>query len=445
MPSPLTVAAVKKYRPTAMRREVRDGGAQGLYLVIQPSGAKSWCLRFRRPDGSPAKLTLGTIDLSGRELETKPEIGMPLSLPAARQLAAEVHRRRALGNDVVADYAAEKHRRRAEVQDASANTFGAAVRQFIDEYVMKKTRRGRQTARLLGFDVRSDGYHVIGGGLASRWADKPITQVTGHDVYSVVDEAKRRGIPGLGRRNEGLSDARGRTMARTLSKLFAWLVQHRKIDVNPCVGMYVPSAPAARDRVLRESEIASVWRACDSAGEPFGSVFKLLLLTGCRLNEVARMQRDEISEDGKTWTIPGTRTKNGRTHVVPLSSQAREIVIAQPTRDDSKLVFTTNGKTPVSGWSKVKKRLDQAAAIPPWRLHDLRRTAATGMAELGVPPHIVEAVLNHVSGAKAGVAGTYNRAAYAAEKTAALDRWAAHVDGLATGRAAKVLPMRRVP
>jgi integrase len=107
------------------------------------------------------------------------------------------------------------------------------------------------------------------------------------------------------------------------------------------------------------------------------------------------------------------------------------------------IVFTTNGKTVVSGWSKTKRRLDEAMSIPHWRLHDLRRTAATGMAEIGIAPHIAEACLNHISGAKAGVAGVYNRASYATEKKAALERWAANVSGLVKGRPANVTSIRK--
>jgi integrase len=439
----LTVAAVKNYRPGKARREIRDGGAQGLYLVVQPSGARSWCLRFRRPDGAPAKLTLGTVDLSGRELEGKPEIGMPLSLPAARQLAAEVHRRRALGRDVIADQAAEKHRRRIEGEDGAASTFGVLVRRFVSDHVQKKTRRPRETARLLGLRIsEGDGDpDVVAGGLADRWADRPITEITSHDIYLVVDEAKRRGIPGLGRRNEGASDPRGRTMARTLSKMFSWLVQHRKIATNPCLGMYVPPAPAARDRVLTDAEIAKFWAAATQERAEFSAPLKLLLLTGCRLNEVAGMARSELSADGATWTIPGERTKNKRVHVVPLPLLASDLISIVESVSD--LAFTTNGKTPVSGWSKIKKRLDRAMLVPPWRLHDLRRTAATGMAEIGIAPHIVEAALNHVSGAKAGVAGTYNRAEYAKEKKAALESWAAHVIGVASDKPVNVVNLPR--
>jgi hypothetical protein len=157
----------------------------------------------------------------------------------------------------------------------------------------------------------------------------------------------------------------------------------------------------------------------------------LLLLTGCRLNEVAGMRRSELSDDLHTWTLSGDRTKNHRTHVVPLPQAARELLASVDT--DGDIVFTTNGKTPVSGWSKTKKRLDHLMKIPAWRLHDLRRTAATGMAEIGIAPHIIEAALNHISGAKAGVAGIYNRATYSTEKKAALERWARTRRGIDCG------------
>ncbi len=190
--------------------------------------------------------------------------------------------------------------------------------------------------------------------------------------------------------------------------------------------------------MLTDAEVAKFWRAADD--ETFGPLLKLLLLTGCRRNEVAGMRRTELSDDRATWTIPGARTKNHRVHVVPLAPLARKMI---PTEDVGDLVFTTNGRTHVSGWSKIKSRLAAAMKIPPWRLHDLRRTCATGMAEIGIAPHIVEACLNHVSGAKAGVAGTYNRAQYAPEKRAALERWASHVEGLVSGRKAKVVSIRR--
>ena len=148
-----------------------------------------------------------------------------------------------------------------------------------------------------------------------------------------------------------------------------------------------------------------------------------------------------MSED--TWNIPASRTKNKWPHVVPLAPLARDIVATSVAASTSNLIFTTTGRTPVSGFAQIKRKLDAAMKIPEWRLHDLRRTAATGMAELGIAPHIVEACLNHVSGAKAGVAGVYNRAAYAPEKKAALERWANHIEGLVKGRPANITQLRK--
>ena len=280
---------------------------------------------------------------------------------------------------------------------------------------------------------------AIKGGLAARWSDKPITAIDGHDIYALVDEARRRGIPGLGRRNLGLSDARGRLMARTLSKMFGWLLQHRRITTNPCIGVYCPPALPSRERVLTNEEVRWFWQACDKLGAPFGPLLQVLLLTGQRLNEVAAMRHDELAADG-IWHLPGSRTKNHRQHAVPLSPLVVEWLGSVKSVEGCHYVFTTTGRSPVSGWSKTKKRLDaamlavaQREELAPWRLHDLRRTAVTGMAELGIAPHVIEAVVNHISGHKGGVAGVYNRATYAEEKRAALSRWAAHVQAIVSG------------
>ena len=210
-------------------------------------------------------------------------IGTPLTLAAARRLAAEVARQRARGRDVVADIAVEKQQRRVSV----GNTFAAAVRDFIEEHARPQTRRWEETARLLG--LRPDSLDPIRGGLAERWRDKPLTDITSHDIYTVIDEARRRGVPGLSRRNDGISDARGRSMARTLSKLFGWLLAHRRITVNPTLGVYCPPAPRPRYRVLTNDEIKLLWAACAQVGEPFGQLLQIMLLTGARREEVAQI------------------------------------------------------------------------------------------------------------------------------------------------------------
>jgi integrase len=466
MSKPLTAAAVAKLRPGKKRLEIPDGGSPGLYLIIQPSGAKSYANRHRRPDGKPAKLTLGTCDVIGRESEQEPVIGGHLTLASARRLNAEVCRQIELGADPAAARVAEKQRRRQAAEKKAANSFSASARSFVDEYTVpkkgRKPRRWREIARLLGLDYPIDGGDPVEvpGGLFRRWGDRSIADIDGHNIYSVIDEARRRGVPGMERHNNGLSDARGRKIADALSSLFGWLKDHRKITINPCDGVWRPGPPTARDRrlnykadVRRGDEVRWFWSGCDALGEPFGPLFKLLLLKGNRLTELSRLRRDELSDNLVTVHIPGERTKNGLPIDVPLSPLARDILRAVKPVGRT-FVFSTNGRTPVSGFSKIKKRLDAAmlsearkergedATIPPWRLHDLRRTAASGMAGIGIAPHIVEACLNHISGAKASVAGIYNREEYEPQKRAALERWAEYLQGLVNGRPAKVVPIR---
>jgi integrase len=468
MAKTLTDAAVGRLKPAAERLEVRDAGAAGLRLVIQPSGSKSWAMRFRRPNGKHGKLTLGPVDLSGKEAPSEPKIGHPLTLAAARALAAEISRQRARDLDVIAEHKTNKQRRRADVEERGSNTFGQAVRDFIDGHKVRKSgrkpRRWLETARLLGLNYPADGGEptIIKGGLSDRWGDKPLAEIDGHDIYAVVDEARRAGIPGLERRNEGVSDPRGRRMADALGTMFKWLAIHRRVAANPTVGAYRPPPPAARDRVLNvkvdvrnADELRWFWAASDSdeVGDPFGALFKLLLLTGCRLNEIARATRDELSDNNAMLRLPGSRTKNGLPHDVPLPPLAREIIAGIPRLPNCQFIFSTNACTPVSGFSKIKRRLDaamleqakkersKATTIQPWRLHDLRRSTATGLAGIGIAPHVIEAILNHVSGAKASVAGIYNREQYEPEKRSALERWASHISGVVSGRKSKVVPM----
>jgi integrase len=488
MSKTLTAAAVERLRPHKTRREISDGGCPGLFLVIQPGGTKSWAMRFRRPDGSPAKLTLGRVDISGKEMPAEPVVGAPLTLAGARAVAADVHRRRAMGRDVVRDHKTEKERRRAAVDEAATNTFGAAAREFFADHRTRRhherLRRWRGIARTIGLSYPADGGEPtdIKGGLAEQWRDRPVKEIDSATIITVVDEACRNGIPGIKRKNTGVSEARGRAMFAVLSTIFTWLRQRQRVAVNPCAGVWRPGPPPERSRSLVSESVGGAvnwdevrwfWLACDAADgprdkekvppRPFASLLRMLLLTGARRDEVAGMTHDELSNDGAVWTIPGERTKNHRPHVVELPPLARDLIAkarsAKPKKGHPRFVFTTTGGTPVSGFSRIKARLDRKmqeiarkeaeevgrdpdeVAIRPWRLHDLRRTCATGMANLGVEPHVIEAALNHVSGFKSGVAGTYNRATYAAERKTALERWAAHVDGLVTGKPANVVSM----
>jgi integrase len=423
----LTAAAIAKLKPSKrVVREISDAGCPALRLVIQPSGSKSWAMRFRRIGGQQGNLTLGPVDLSNKTSE--PVIGAPLTLPAARALAAEVHRQRAMGIDVIA----VRHRERLEREGSIAKTFAAAVVDFVSQHAMRNTRRWQEQARLLG--VNAD-LSVIPRGLVDRWRDRDIASINGDDIHLIVDVVRHKGVPGRARRAKGPTDGYARSMHSALSKLFNWLVEKRRLQANPCAGVHVAAPSKPRERVLSDNEIIAFWKACDSVGLPLSALLRLLLLTGCRLNEVAGMRRAELSEDGATWTIPGTRVKNSRTHVVPLSALAQQLLTNVKTESDA--VFA------ISCGTRERRKLDAHMNIPAWTLHDLRRTAATGMAELGIAPHIVEACLNHVSGAKAGVAGVYNKATYAVEKRAALERWSNHILGLLERRPSNVVTMQK--
>lgn len=451
---PLTAAAVARLRPGAKRRIFKDGTSPSLYLVVQPSGHRSWLMRFRRPGGKPGKLVLGPVADSG-EVTGDPVIGMPLTLKAARLLAAKVHRDRERGVDVVAQHKSRKHRVRAEQESRTANSFPVAARKFIDEHARPQTRRWRETARLLGY-VYAPGQEepeLAPNGLAQRWADRAVRDIDSHEIWSVIDEARKVAVPGLPTRNSGVSETRARAFFTALSSMFGWLHRHRQIESNSCTGLHRPTAPEPRERVLSDSELKWFWLACDKLGPPFGPMLQLLLLTGQRLREVAGMRHDELRDDD--WHLPGTRTKNHRPHVVPLTASARELIDRVPQIANSPFIFSTTGNTAVSGFSRTKKTLDTAmlavaqqdnakATIPPWRIHDLRRSAVTGMAELGIPPHVVELVVNHISGARGGIAGVYNKSELLPERRAALERWATHLRGIVEGKGNVIdLPTRR--
>ena len=253
-----------------------------------------------------------------------------------------------------------------------------------------------------GCDPATAEPEVIKGGLADIWADKPVAEIDGHDVHAVVSEASKHG-----------SEGRGRKLHAALSILFSWLARERRITANPCAGVYRPGPPPARERTLTDDEIASFWRGCESIGWPFGPMFQFMLLTGCRLREASNMTRGELGDDG-TWIIPGTRTKNSRSLTLPLPPLAQEIINSVPVIEGAAgYIFTTTGNSPVSGFSVAKRQLDaaitkSAGRAIEFRLHDLRRTMATKLAELGVALPVIERCLNHVSGSFAASSASIN-------------------------------------
>jgi integrase len=217
-----------------------------------------------------------------------------------------------------------------------------------------------------------------------------------------------------------------RNRARSaLSSFFSWCVSEGLLDTNPVTGTAKADEGGSRERVLTPDELRRLWRGLGT--EPFSQIVRLLLLTGQRRNEIGHLRWAEVDLAARRIVLPPERTKNGRLHELPLSHQALAILERLPRRNSSDFLFGIRGTRGFNDWAYAKAKLDQLG-IAPWHIHDLRRTTATGMAELGVQPHIIEAVLNHVSGHKAGVAGVYNRASYAEPMRDALQRWADWLD-----------------
>jgi site-specific recombinase XerD len=414
---PLTAAAALKLNAVDERREVPDG--RGLYLVIQKSGTKSWVFRYRsHASGRSTKLTLGPVDLTTKELTGEPVLGQPLSLAAARQLVSALKRSIALGKDP----AVEKRQERVR---PSAHSYADAVVDYVDQ-LSRSNRTWKATSASLGLKPDNAGeLRPTRGGLCERWREKPVASLTEDDLFAVIDESRRHGIPGLGVRIRGPKESRARSMHAALSAMFGWLKDQRRIKANPLSALKRPKASVARGHTLSDDEIRKFWAATESLIPAFRNSLRLMLLTGQRRGEVTGMRRSELNDDLSVWTIPATRTKNKLEHIVPLPPLARNI-IANSESIDNDLIFTTTGKTPVSGWSKMKKRLDRLMgdSVDHWRIHDLRRTAVTGMARAGADLHVIERAVNHTSGTFGGIVGVYQQHKYADDVKRALDAWA---------------------
>jgi integrase len=423
----LTLASVTKTKPTRKRRFIPDGGSQALYLVVQPSGHRSWALKFRRGSG-PAKIHLGPLALENRPDAGEPVIGQPLMLPEARRLASRLMAERASGVDIFAKYQEERRRRRIAAVEAHENSFLEAARAFVIEHARPKVRTWKELARNLGLD---EDLEIRQGGLAQRWADRNIQEISAADLHLVIEEAGKLGIPGVEIRKEKATESRAHKIYSALSSMFSWLQKRRRIENDPTSNLHPPSLPSARDRVLSAAEIRDFWNATNELKTTVGDALKLVLLCGARLNEIVRLRWDEVGLDaslnvGGTLIIAGSRTKNGRALVLPLPEVARDIVDRQPR--NGPFVFAANSVTAITVGSKIKSLLDALMGHPPpWRLHDLRQTAVTGMAELGVRPDVIELIVNHISGSRGGIAGIYNRSELLSERREALQRWANHL------------------
>jgi integrase len=401
----LTQAALDALKPSDRRREVPDAKVAGLNFILQPSGKASWAFRFRW-GGKTAKLTLGP----------SPAVDLPTARNLARKAAAEL----AIGVDPRAKKRAAKAEAR-ETAESKLDQIETVVEAFLRRYAMKRTRENtwKETERLLTREV------VV------AWKGRRLSSIRRAEIHAMLDKIVDRPAPVTANRTFS-----------ALRQLCEWCVERQIIELSPCTGVKAPSPEQSRDRTLSDDEIRAGWKAFDAVGYPFGDLAKMLLLLGQRLREIASAPWSEFDLEGKVWRLPAERTKNNTSHEIPLSDAVLRILGRLPRIEagggQAGFLFTANGRKPIDDFHKGKRRIDalmlaDLAVLPRWTLHDLRRSCASGMAELGIAPHIVEAVLNHRSGTIRGVARIYNRFDYRAEKRAALLRWADHVERLASG------------
>jgi integrase len=249
-----------------------------------------------------------------------------------------------------------------------------------------------------------------------------------------LDSITRRDVAArllvIGRENGAVTASRARS---ALSALFAWSMGQGLAETNPVIGTNQLKTPPSRDRVLNDGELVAIWRACGD--DDFGRIVRLLVLTGCRRQEAGGMAWSELDLDHNIWTVPAQRTKNGRQHTLPLSATAVSIIEAIPQRVGRDCLFGARGTGGFNSWATAKAALDARLGdqVTKWVLHDVRRSCATHMANLGVQPHVIECVLNHHGGFRAGVHGTYNRNPYLAEMKMALQVWSNHIHTLVEG------------
>lgn len=408
----LTDAAVRRIKTPAdgQRVEYWDTQTRGLGLRVSSSGTRSWVMILRVLRGGAwvqQRLTLGRYPGT--------------SLAQAREKTREA---KALAKEGEDPGAGLRETKATKIED-SRNTFEAVRDEFLSKYRGRNNRRpAANTLAELRRVLESDSF--------AAWRAQPLAKVTRRDVLNVLDSLMERGAEVMA----------NRTLAY-LSMMFGWAVDRGIIRVDPTDGIKKPGTEKSRARVLTAEEVRAVWLATEptqaNKGDLFASIVRVLILTGQRRDEVAGLRWSEIDLKAQLWTLPEGRAKNHREHLIPLSEPVLAILgdrkaEQKSMRMQTDFVFTSgiakpgNQPGPFSGWSRSKARLDGRAQIGAWTLHDLRRTLVTRMAEdLRIAPHIIEAIVNHVSGSRSGVAGVYNRALYLDERRGALDAWARYV------------------
>lgn len=424
MPTKLTKRNVDAAQAGDRDTFLWDTELKGFGLKITKAGRKVYVIQYRMPmpgkpmsKVAPKRYTIG-------------EHGSPWTPEKARDHAGKLLGLVDQGKDPAALERAEREEeenRRKEEEARKKSTLETGLEDFLTRRVRGQLVKAKAVESLLRTKI------------PTAWLLRQVTDIQADDIQAAIDDMVAANKAGA-----------AREFRKHLNAMFGFFASRPStygLAKNPVAHTGVDATYVPGKRALSKDELAEVWRATESLGYPFGPFFQLLILTGQRLREVAEAQWSEFSADG-IWTIPGQRCKNGKEHLVHVSPQAKAILDTLPRvpspdnpDTDSPFLFSTTGRTPISGFSKAKAHLDKAIAqartkagnsttMPPWKPHDLRRTLATGLADKGTAVHVVEKLLNHNPASMGGVAAIYNRYEYLPERKAALEIWGVHVANL---------------
>lgn len=351
---------------------------------------RSWVVQYRRA-GATRRITLDGV------------LGAEQARIAAKKLLASV----ALGGDPAGE--------RDDRRDKDRLSF----RSVVDEYLVLAEKRLRPRSLVETRRYLTGNYF------------KPLHAMA-IDRIGRKDVAAR--LVSITTKSGGPTASRAKAV---LSAMFTWAMKSGLVEANVVIATPEPADSVPRERVLSDDELVAIWRS--SGDEDYGRIIRLLVLTGCRRAEIGGMSWSEF-DAGDNWTLPAARSKNGKALRLPLPSMAWQIIDSVPHMAGRDQLFGVRAADGFHGWHHGKTALDVRCGVADWRVHDIRRTVATGMADVGIQPHIIETILNHASGHKRGPAGIYNRSVYEHDVRAALAMWADHVRALVDGGERKVLP-----
>jgi integrase len=406
-----TIALTDRFCASAKSREVQtdyfDTTVPGLALRVTNRGNRSWCFHYRSPrDGKRARATIGTYPAT--------------SLAAARGKALEARQHVEAGND-------------PRLMLAGQATAGMTVAALVEAYLADPERAALRSKAEIERRLRKNVMPIIG--------EVKLAELRRRDVRNVTDVMLRRDVK-----------VEATRVFQDIRSAVRWAVRNEYLGANPLDGMAKPAAPTSSNRVLSDDEVNTLWNGLSKALAKLiqcQQIIKLCLVTGQRLGEVAGMTRAELDFKAREWRLPGSRTKNGHAHIVPLSDLAISIIKDAIADEDASFVFPCGAGSlaaMVVSRAILRANAGNRFGVASWSAHDLRRTALTGMARLGVAPIVLGHVANHRTTTRAGVTlAVYSQYQYDKEKRDALNLWADRLRAIVGKGAAVVLPMRGRP